>query len=194
MRSRLWGMKKIAATFFLVFVLGIFVIGIHTILQHLPVAKPTPRRTIKSAMHISSPAFENNGDIPSKYTCDGENINPPLVFADVPSDAKSLVLIVDDPDAPMGTWIHWVVFNIPSQTREIAEHSVPQGVQSLTSFGEMGYGGPCPPSGTHHYHFKLYALDKTLSLDSSAKKADVEAAMDSSILAKSELVGLYKRQ
>ncbi|MDE2025681.1 MAG: YbhB/YbcL family Raf kinase inhibitor-like protein [Patescibacteria group bacterium] len=145
-------------------------------------------------MHLTSSVFVNNGTIPSKYTCDGENVNPPLAIEDVPVTAKSLALIVDDPDAPMGTWVHWVAFNIPPTLQTIQENSIPSGVQSETSFGKLGYGGPCPPSGVHHYHFKLYALDTMLSLDQSAKKSDVVHAMQEHILAQTELVGLYSRK
>lgn len=146
-------------------------------------------------MKISSLAFEDNKAIPAKYTCDGENTNPPLVFSDVPKDVKSLVLIVDDPDAPGGMWVHWTVWNIASATREILENSVPEGAQEgVTDFSKPGYGGPCPPSGTHRYFFKLYALDSTLDLEDTADKTDLEAAMASHIFASAELMGLYKRQ
>ena len=146
-------------------------------------------------MKLESPVFENNGNIPSKYTCDGENVNPPLEISEVPENAKSLVLIVDDPDAPMGTWVHWTVWNISSKTTEISENSVPEGaVEGMTDFGKPGYGGPCPPSGTHRYFFKLYALDATLDLDSSDKAKDIEKAMEGHILDKAELVGLYSRK
>ena len=145
-------------------------------------------------MKISSPAFEANQMIPPKYTCDGENINPPLQIADVPANTKSLILISDDPDAPMGTWVHWTMWNIPPETNEIGENSVPMGaVEGITSFGNKGYGGPCPPSGTHRYFFKLYALDAMLDLSQSAKASDIEKAMKSHILDNSELIGLYKR-
>ena len=145
-------------------------------------------------MKILSPAFEANQMIPPKYTCDGENINPPLQIADVPANTKSLILISDDPDAPMGTWVHWTIWNIPPETNEIGENSVPIGaVEGITSFGNKGYGGPCPPSGTHRYFFKLYALDAMLDLSQSAKASDIEKAMKSHILDNSELIGLYKR-
>ena len=146
-------------------------------------------------MKISSPAFEANQMIPLKYTCDGENINPPLQIADVPANTKSLILISDDPDAPMGTWVHWTMWNIPPETNKIGENSAPIGaVEGITSFGNKGYGGPCPPSGTHRYFFKLYALDAMLDLPQSAKAADIEKAMKGHILDKTELIGLYKRQ
>lgn len=145
-------------------------------------------------MKISSPTFEHNQNIPSKYTCDGENINPPLKFLDIPENAQSLVLISDDPDAPMGTWVHWTIWNIDPKTTEILENSVPQGVvEGTTSFGNTGYGGPCPPSGTHRYFFKLYALDIMLDLPISTTVQALEKAVQGHILAQAELIGLYKR-
>jgi len=145
-------------------------------------------------MDILSPEFSNNNYLPQKYTCDGEGINPPLKFQDIPESARSLVLIVDDPDAPMGDFVHWTVWNINPSVKEIAEDSVPlDGMEGITDFGSSGYGGPCPPDGAHHYHFKLYALDIRLSLDSQAKKRDIEIAMQGHILDEALLVGLYKR-
>ena len=145
-------------------------------------------------MRLTSPAFKNNQLIPKKYTCDGENINPPLQISGIPAGTKSLVLIVDDPDAPMGTWVHWVVWNISPDTTLIEENSVPQGsIQGVNDFGKNTYGGPCPPRGTHRYYFKLYALNTKLPLNPSATKKDVEKAMEGAILEKAELVGLYKR-
>ncbi|MAE42683.1 YbhB/YbcL family Raf kinase inhibitor-like protein [Candidatus Woesearchaeota archaeon] len=145
-------------------------------------------------MKLTRPVFEHNKEMPSEYTCDGSNINPELNIEDVPENAKSLALIMDDPDAPMGTWIHWVVWNIPTETKTIAKGNEPEGVQGTTSFGDKGYGGPCPPSGTHRYFFKLYALDTTLDLPEGSKKEDLLKAMEGYIIEKTELVGLYKRQ
>lgn len=146
-------------------------------------------------MIFSSPAFEGNASIPAKYSCDGENINPPLQISEVPENAQSLVLIMDDPDAPVGTWVHWTVWNINPQTREIKENSVPPGArEGITSFGPTGYGGPCPPSGTHRYFFKLYALDTKLGLSSQIDKAQLEKSMDGHILAQAELMGSYSRE
>jgi Raf kinase inhibitor-like YbhB/YbcL family protein len=151
--------------------------------------------TTEINMKIESPAFENNQPIPSKYTCDGEDVNPPLKISDVPEDAKSLVLIVDDPDAPLGTFTHWIVWNIDPKTNFIEENSVPVGaIVGVNDFGKNSYGGPCPPSGTHHYHFKLYALDTTLNLDKDSKKNDLEKAMENHILEKAEIIGIYKRK
>jgi len=141
---------------------------------------------------ITSPAFERNKLIPSKYTCDGDDVNPPLNIKGTPEETKSLVLIVDDPDAPMGTWDHWIVWNIPP-TNKIEENSVP-GTEGLNNFRRHSYGGPCPPSGTHRYFFKVYALDTKLDLNPNSRKKDVEKAMKDHILAKGELVGLYSRK
>ncbi|MDD5730768.1 MAG: YbhB/YbcL family Raf kinase inhibitor-like protein [Candidatus Omnitrophica bacterium] len=142
-------------------------------------------------MKISSPEFKHNAFIPKKFTCDALDVNPELIIEDVPQNAKSLALIVDDPDAPMGTWVHWVVYDIPVVSR-IAENSVP-GKQGNNDFGRKNYGGPCPPSGTHHYFFKLFALDKTLDLSGAVNKKSLEKAMEGHILDKTELIGLYKR-
>ncbi len=151
-------------------------------------------RDLNGNMKISSLSFQDNQIIPSKYTCDGENINPPLSFSDIPKEAKSLVLIVDDPDAPVGLWVHWLVWNISPETKEVDERSVPSGaIQGTTSFGRPGYGGPCPPSGTHRYFFKLYALDTEFNLPTSSDKSKLEQAMGGHIMAKAELVGLYSR-
>lgn len=143
-------------------------------------------------MKLTSPEFEHNGSIPRKFTCQGNNVNPALVFEDIPEKTKSLSLIVDDPDAPMGTWVHWVVFNIPVISR-IEEAGIP-GKQGRNDFGRKNYGGPCPPSGTHRYFFKIYALDKELNLNEGASKEDLETAMQGHILAQAVLIGLYKKQ
>lgn len=143
-------------------------------------------------MKISSPAFQHNQTIPSKFTCEGEDTNPALTISDVPPEAKSLALIVDDPDAPGKTWVHWVVYNIPRTVREIKEKSVP-GKQGLNDFGRMNYGGPCPPSGEHRYFFKLYALDTELNFSEGISKNRLEEAMKGHILSQAELVGLYKK-
>lgn len=149
---------------------------------------------LKANMIIASPTFQHNGFIPPKYTCDGDNVSPPLEMKDVPQGTKSLVLIVDDPDVPRGTWVHWTVWNIDPETTKIPERSVPaQATEGRTSFGKPGYGGPCPPSGTHRYFFKLYALDTTLGLAPQADKATLEKAMKGHILDKAELIGLYSR-
>lgn len=146
-------------------------------------------------MKITSSAFSNNTKIPAKYTCDGENINPSLSFLDVPESTKSLVLIVDDPDAPSKTWVHWVVYNINPDVTEIEKDSVPEdSIEGITDFGKPGYGGPCPPSGTHRYFLKLYALDTILDLPQNATKQMVEDKMEKHIIDKAELIGLYSRE
>jgi Raf kinase inhibitor-like YbhB/YbcL family protein len=145
-------------------------------------------------MKITSSAFQQGGNITSKFTCDGANTSPPLQIADVPSGAKSLVLIVDDPDAPSGLFTHWAVWNISPQTNTIAEGSTPKGVQGTNDFGKSGYGGPCPPSGTHRYYFKIFALDGELDLPSGAKRSQVDAAMKGHLVAQGELMGRYSRK
>lgn len=157
---------------------------------------PQPDQVTPTAMQITSPTFRNNEKIPSKYTCDAENISPELVFSDIPENARSLTLISHDPDAPVqGGWTHWVVINMDPTTTGIAENSKPvSGLETATSFGRPGYGGPCPPSGSHRYYFYLYALDTTLGLNASAAKEDVEAAMEGHVIGKAELMGLYERQ
>ncbi|MBP1748740.1 MAG: kinase inhibitor [Deltaproteobacteria bacterium] len=143
---------------------------------------------------IESTAFKNNSSIPKQYTCDGKDINPPLVIQNIPDGSKSLALIVDDPDAPVGIWVHWVVWNIDPGTKQIGENSVPAGaVQGRNDFRKTNYGGPCPPSGTHRYFFKLYALDTKLNLKNNSAKQDVEEAMKGHILGEAQTMGLYKR-
>jgi len=141
---------------------------------------------------VTSPAFEKNKFVPAKYTCDGDDVNPPLTIEGIPEETRSLVLIVDDPDAPMGTWDHWIVWNIPP-VGKIEENSVP-GTEGLNNFNKHSYGGPCPPSGTHRYFFKVYALDTKLELHPNTRKRNVERAMEGRILAKGEIVGLYGRR
>lgn len=173
----------------------IFILGVLLAISVIAIIVPKKsEQKIPTTMRIQSLAFTHNQQIPSKYTCDGENINPPLTFSDIPEGAKSLALINDDPDAPVGTWIHWTVWNIPPQTKEVKENGKPEGVEGTTSFGKPGYGGPCPPSGTHRYFFKLYALDTILELNTSATKQDLEEAMAGHILAQGELIGLYARK
>lgn len=147
-----------------------------------------------STFSMQSPVFKDSTPIPKLYTCDGKDINPPLAIQNVPDGTKSLALIVDDPDAPAGIWVHWVVWNIEPATQQIAENSVPAGaVQGMNSFKKTSYGGPCPPSGTHRYFFKLYALDARLDLKNNATKQDVEKAIQGHILGQAQTMGLYKR-
>ncbi len=145
-------------------------------------------------MKIVSTVFENNQMIPQKYTCDGKNINPPLQIIDISKEAKSLVLIVDDPDAPSGDWVHWLVWNIPPTIKFISENESPQSaIQGINDSGRQNYDGPCPPSGIHHYQFKIYALDTILNLPSNSRKKDLEKAVDGHILYKDILIVLYQR-
>lgn len=142
-------------------------------------------------MKIMSPAFRNHAKIPEKYTCDGDNVNPPLDFDDFPKETKQLALIVDDPDAPGKTFVHWLVYNMPLSVH-IDEDSVPA-TQGYNDFGRQSYGGPCPPSGEHRYFFKLYALDTKLDLAEGVNKAKLESAMEGHVLEKADLIGLYSR-
>ena len=149
-------------------------------------------------MKITSPAFKEGGIIPSLYTCEGKNINPALEFANIPPEAKSLVLINDDPDVPKtlrpdGMYDHWVIFNIPPSTHKIAEHSTPPGIQGKSTNGKNQYVGPCPPDREHRYFFKLYALDKLLDLLPGATKKEVESAMHGHIVAQCQLMGRYEK-
>ncbi len=150
-------------------------------------------------MKLESSAFSANGLIPSEYTCDGKNISPPLTWTEVPAATKSLALIVDDPDAPRGTFVHWVAYNLPATLTGLPAHVTKQtdlanGLQGKNDFSSLGYGGPCPPSGTHRYFFKLYALDQTLTLPAGASKPQVLAAAEGHILASAELIGRYQRR
>lgn len=148
---------------------------------------------------LKSTAFDEDGMIPKQYTCDGPNISPPLQW-DAVASVKTYALIADDPDAPAKTWVHWVLFNLPPGIRFLPENVPPQdklqigGQQGTNDFRKIGYGGPCPPSGTHRYYFKLYALDTELQLDSSATKDQLLKAMEGHILAQGQLMGKYERQ
>ncbi len=149
---------------------------------------------------ISSEAFKDGGTIPGEYTCDGRNVSPSLSWPGLPEGTKSIALIMDDPDAPGRTFVHWVIYNIPGSTQKLAK-GIPKkekladgSLQGMTDFGRAGYGGPCPPPGKpHRYFFKIYAIDIMLGLPSGASKGDVEAAMKGHILAKGELIGKYAR-
>ncbi len=149
-------------------------------------------------MQLSSPAFENGGQIPSKFTCDGENVSPELRISGVPAAAKSLVLIMDDPDVPEFVrkdkmWVHWVVFNMPTDVAVLPEDGTPPGTPGKGTGGKLVYQGPCPPDREHRYFFKLYALDSELDLPEGATKPQVEHAMHGRILAQTELMGRYVR-
>lgn len=152
------------------------------------------------AFEIRSSAFKHGEPIPRRYTCDGDDVSPPLEWTDPPDGTKSFVLINDDPDAPAGTWVHWVLFNIPATARSLPEgvsddREFPDGSRNgRNSWNRLGYGGPCPPSGTHRYFFKLYALDTVLDLPPGATKAQVLDAIEGHVLAQAELMGTYRRR
>jgi Raf kinase inhibitor-like YbhB/YbcL family protein len=148
----------------------------------------------RARIKITSSAFQEGGNIPSKSTCDGSDTSPPLQITGIPSEAKSLVLIADDPDAPGGLFTHWLVWNIPPQTNSIAEGSAPKGVHGTNDFGKPDYKGPCPPPGTHRYSFKIFALDRELDLRGGAKRSQLDAAMKGHVIAQGELVGRYARK
>ena len=145
---------------------------------------------------LSSSAFIQSQAIPVKYTCDDQDVSPPLQWSEPPQGTQSFALICDDPDAPVGTWVHWVLFNIPAETRELPEQALPPGgsVDGKNSWGRTGYGGPCPPGGTHRYFFKLYALDTTLDLPAGVDKAKLLKAMEGHILGQADLMGTYSRK
>jgi Raf kinase inhibitor-like YbhB/YbcL family protein len=147
-----------------------------------------------SALSLSSSGFSHNGMIPAAYTCDGENKVPDLTWSGAPEGTQSYALIVDDPDAPSKVWVHWVVYNIPASVNKIDARNSQQYPAGLNDFGKKTYGGPCPPAGTHRYHFTLYALDTTLNLSDTPKKEQVLAAMEGHILSKVTLIGRYERR
>jgi Raf kinase inhibitor-like YbhB/YbcL family protein len=153
------------------------------------------------SFELKSVAFEEGGNIPKEYTCDGANISPPLGWGDPPEQTKSFALLVEDPDAPGKTWVHWILFNIPPDIRQLSDNIPKQKTlagnqrQGTNDFGKIGYGGPCPPKGApHRYFFRLYALDKMLDLKPGATKPELLKAMEGHILAKAELMGRYQRQ
>jgi Raf kinase inhibitor-like YbhB/YbcL family protein len=147
----------------------------------------------QNAFTISSAAFNNNADIPKKYTCDGKDVNPPLLIQNVPDKTKSLALTVTDPDAPEGTWTHWVIYNIPPNTGDIIENTNP-GTEGLSDFGKYTYGGPCPPDAkVHHYIFRLYALNTAININEGPSISEVEKAINGHVIAKTELTGTYQK-
>ncbi len=151
------------------------------------------------SIQITSTAFEEGGTIPQKYTCDGEDVSPALQWSGIPDGTQSIALICDDPDAPMGTWVHWVLFNIPADTTELPENIPADRVlengakHGINDFKKLGYGGPCPPGGTHRYFFKLYALDIEIGLEPGATKEELLKAMEGHILDEGQLMGRYAR-
>ncbi len=156
--------------------------------------------SVEANIEIKSPEFKSEDMMPAKYTCDGGNFSPPLSWDGIPKDAKSLVLICDDPDAPMGTWVHWLIYNMPPASKGLQEGVLPvesfshDTKQGINDFKEIGYGGPCPPSGVHRYFFKLYALDSKLNLPAGATKKELLVAMKEHILAQAEMIGKYEKR
>lgn len=164
-----------------------------------PKGKPrtNERPSQQATLTVTSSAFEDYGMIPMRYTCEGENVSPPLEITNIPEEARSLALIMHDSDAPVaGGWTHWVLFNIKVEAKvAIKERKIPEGaIEGITSFDTQGYGGPCPPSGTHHYEFRVYALDSEIPLSGNARKNDLEHMIEGHVLAVSILRGLYKKK
>jgi Raf kinase inhibitor-like YbhB/YbcL family protein len=163
-------------------------------------ASPSPTAQALPPFVLTSPAFAHEGPIPVEYTCDGSDTSPPLKWIDAPPATSSLALIVDDPDAPVGTWVHWVVYNIPADAKGLPsglsdDPELPDGSRhGDNSWRRPGYGGPCPPSGTHRYFFTLYALDTVLDLDAGAGKSQLLRAIEGHILAEAQLMGTYARE
>jgi Raf kinase inhibitor-like YbhB/YbcL family protein len=164
-----------------------------------PPPAASPPQTANTEMKLTSSAFKEGEPIPPQYTCDGINVSPPLEWSGVPKSAKTIAIIADDPDAPSGTWVHWVFYNLPSDNIGLVENLPPTetmkagGFQGTTDFGKVGYGGPCPPSGRHRYFFKVYALDGELPLKAGATKDELLKAMEGHIVGQAQLMGTYKR-
>ncbi|HYX28011.1 MAG TPA: YbhB/YbcL family Raf kinase inhibitor-like protein [Pyrinomonadaceae bacterium] len=159
----------------------------------------TPAQAAAASIKLSSSAFKDSGPIPKQYTCDGVNISPPLEWTGIPKTGKTIAIIADDPDAPAGTWVHWIVYNLPAESIGLIENTPATdeikggGFQGRNDFKDIGYGGPCPPSGTHRYFFKIYALDSELPLKAGATKAEVENAMAGHIVGQGQLIGTYRK-
>jgi Raf kinase inhibitor-like YbhB/YbcL family protein len=188
-RQRLWLMC-------VCFLLSMSILGVGC----SPAATPALQGGKVAVLQVSSTAFDEGAAIPGRYTCDGDGLSPPISWSGAPEGVESLALIVDDPDAPVGVWVHWTVYDIPASRYGLPEGVAKDqildgiGMQGVSGFGEIGYGGPCPPPGDpHRYFFKLYALDTRLDLKPGASKADVEKAMQGHILAEGQLMGIYGR-
>lgn len=191
MSARRWGAVLIKSVFIIFFILAI---------QSNLLAQKNFKETNMS-MLLSSPAFGQGAMIPDRYSCDGDDCSPPLVIEGVPEEAKSLALICDDPDAPMGNWVHWVLYNLPAGTESLEENIDPSrteldsgALQGSNSWGRIGWGGPCPPSGTHRYFFRLYALDFVPELGPAATKAKLLKAIEEHVIEKCELMGRYAKR
>lgn len=190
-------MKKYIIIFILLISAGVLSYLIYTVINFQKtgsITVPNDISPIQTSFSISSPAFNNYGKIPVKYTCDGENISPPLSISGIPENTKTLALIIDDKDTPSGTWVHWLVWNIPADTDTISEGSNPIGSSvGYTDFGDTRYGGPCPTTGEHRYFFTLYALDNFLVFPENTDKTRFIDAINGHVISKAELVGLYER-
>ncbi len=180
---------------------ALFAIGLCTALSGCRADAPAAPTEVPGGvtMKLTSTAFAEGESIPRQYTCDGEDISPPVVWSDAPAGTTTFALIADDPDSPVGTWVHWVLFDLPGDLTDLPE-AVPKVVQPPTggvhgnnSWGRADYGGPCPPGGAHRYLFKLYALNTDLGLDPGASAADVQAAMEGHVLAQTQLMGRFAR-
>lgn len=169
-------------------------VSLFTALGALPPAALATKAPKPARLQLTSPAFANRETIPTRFTCDGKDLSPPLNFGNIPTGTKSLALIVDDPDAPAGTWVHWLVWNIPPRTRHLAESSLPpEAKQGVNDWRRNEYGGPCPPAGRHRYVFRLYALDTILLLPATANRNELDRAMKKHILGSGTLLGTYQR-
>ncbi|HVY68061.1 MAG TPA: YbhB/YbcL family Raf kinase inhibitor-like protein [Patescibacteria group bacterium] len=189
-------MKKIFLILLILFLLAALAVVVWRRQSAPQLLAPAPAAAVMQVvpMTITSSAFADNQPIPAKYTCDADGINPPLQFAHVPQGAQSLLLAVTDPDAPSGTWVHWLVWNLDPSLTGLDENAVPAGaVQGRASSGQNVYSGPCPPSGTHHYLFTLYALDEKLDLPSYSTWDKVGAVLSGHVLGQAQLIGLYGR-
>jgi Raf kinase inhibitor-like YbhB/YbcL family protein len=174
--------------FLLIFIAALMVSGCRSLSDEISDGQ------VQMTIQITSSAFSEGGTIPQKYTCDGVNVSPPLSWTGLPNGTKSLAMIADDPDAPVGTWVHWVLYDIPSDLSQLAEGAQGIGTPGINDFRKTGYGGPCPPKGKpHRYYFKLYALDTALNLKPGASKENVLTAMKGHVLANGELMGRYGR-
>jgi len=174
---------------FLVLLGGIYYLATQPEAQHVT----HTTEPMHEAMIVRSPAFNHEESIPSKYTCVGDDVAPPLAIDGVPDGTRSLALIVDDPDAPSGTWDHWLLFNMPHDLTRIGEGDMPVATSGTNSWGNLGYGGPCPPDGEHRYLFKVYALDTMLELPEGSSKQEIETAMEGHVLEKATLMGRFKK-
>lgn len=177
----------------------LFLCGVIIAIQWTSVSRSNNQGAAVAVMKVSSNAFKDGEMIPTQYTCDGKDISPQISWQDAPTGTKSFVLICDDPDAPMGTWVHWVVFNIPAHVTEFREGDEPKkvgAIEGMNSWGakKLGFGGPCPPSNIHRYYFTVYAVSKMIELDGKATKEQVLAAIKGSVLAQGQLMGRYQRK